>query len=65
MLPQERSISDNLIIQVKDFVKRSVSDAITDLKVKAGNIRQGDSLKIVDQVYKTAFDIMVSAGEDE
>ena len=65
LLPQERSISDNLIIQVKDFVKRSVSDAITDLKVKVGNIRQGDSLKIVDQVYKTAFDIMVSAGEDE
>lgn len=65
LLPQERSTSDNLIIQVKDFVKRSVSDAVTDLEVKAGNIRQGDSLKIVDQVYKTAFDIMVSAGEDE
>ena len=65
MLPQDRATSDNLIIQMKDFVKGSVSDAVTNLNIKAGNIRQGDSLKIVDQVYKAAFDIMISAGENE
>lgn len=50
---------------MKDFVKGSVSDAVTNLEIKAGNIRQGDSSKIVDQVYKAAFDIMISAGENE
>ncbi len=50
---------------MKDFVKGSVSDAVDNLDIKAGNIRQVDSLKIVDQVYKEAFDIMMIAGENE
>ena len=65
MLPQERAISDRLIVQMKDFVKGSVSDAVINLDIKAGNIRQGDSLRIVDRVYKAAFEIMVSTGENE
>ena len=65
LLPQNRTTSDNIIVQIKDFVKGSVSDAVTNLDVKMGNIRQGDSLRIVDQVYKEAFDIMISAGENE
>ena len=65
LLPQERAISDRLIVQMKDFVKGSVSDAVINLDIKAGNIRQGDSLRIVDWVYKAAFEIMVSAGENE
>lgn len=65
LLPQDRTIVDNLIVQIKDFVKGSVSDAIISLDIKAGNIRQDDSLKIVNQVYERAFDIMVSAGESE
>ena len=65
LLPQERAISDRLIVQMKDFVKGSVSDAVINLDIKAGNIRQGDSLRIVDRVYKAAFEIMVRAGENE
>ena len=65
LLPQERAISDRLIVQMKDFVKGSVSDAVINLDIKAGNIRQGDSLRIVDRVYKAAFEIMESAGENE
>lgn len=65
LLPQERAISDRLIVQMKDFVKGSVSDAVINLDIKAGNIRQGDSLRIVDRVYKVAFEIMESAGENE
>lgn len=65
LLPKDRNMSGSLIGQMKDFVKGSVSDAVSNLKIKAGNIRQEDYLKIVDQVYKTAFDIMVSVGEDE
>ena len=64
LLPQDRAISDNLIVQMKDFVKGAVSDAVISLDIKAGNIRQEDSLRIVDQVYKATFDIMVSAGEN-
>ena len=65
LLPQDRATSDSLIVQTKDFVKGFVSDAVSNLNIKAGNIRQEDSLKIVDQVYKAAFDIMISAGENE
>lgn len=65
LLPQDRTTSDSIIVQMKDFVKGSVSDAVANLDIQAGNIKQGDSLKIVDQVYKEAFDIMVSAGENE
>ena len=65
LLPQDRAISDSLIVQMKDFVKGAVSDAVISLDIIAGNIRQGDSLRIVDQVYKAAFDIMVSTGENE
>ena len=50
---------------MKEYVKGAVSDALANLDVQIGNIRQGDSLRIVDQVYKEAFDIMVSAGENE
>lgn len=65
LLPQDYNISERLIAQMKGFVKGAVSDAIINLDIKANNIRQGDSLKIVDQVYKEAFDIMISAGENE
>ena len=65
LLPQDRITSDRIIVQMKDFVKGSVSDAVANLDIRTGNIRQGDSLRIVDQVYKEAFDIMVSAGENE
>lgn len=64
LLPQDWNVSENLIQQMKDSVKGSVSDAITALNIKAGNIRQSDSLKIVDQVYKMAFDFMIEAGEN-
>ena len=49
LLPQDRATSDSIIVQMKDFVKGSVSDAVANL----------------NQVYKEAFDIMVSAGENE
>lgn len=65
LLPQDRAVSDHLIVQTKDFVNGSVSDAVTNLKIEADSIRQEDSLKIVDRVYKAAFDIMISAGENE
>lgn len=65
LLPKDRATSDSIIVQMKDFVKGCVSDAVANLDIRAGNIRQGDSLRIVDQVYKDAFDIMVSAGENE
>ena len=65
LLPKNRAESEVLIKQTKDFVKGAVSDAIANLNIEIGNIRQTDSLRISDQVYKRAFDIMASAGEEE
>ena len=62
-LPQDQNTTKSLISQIKDFVKGAVSDSVSHLNIKAGNLPQGDTLKIVDQVYKTSFDIMVSVGE--
>lgn len=65
LLPQDRNTSETLVGQMKDFVKGAVSDAVSSLNMRAGSIRQADSLKVVDKVYKTAFDILISAGENE
>ena len=62
-LPQDQNTTKSLISQIKDFVKGAVSESVSHLNIKAGNLPQGDTLKIVDQVYKTSFDIMVSVGE--
>ncbi len=65
MLPKDTTASDGIVVKVKEYVNGAISDAITNLNVQVGNIPQGESLKIVDQVYKQAFDIMISAGENE
>ena len=65
LLPQDINESEILVTQMKEFIRGAVSDSIANLDIKAGNIKQSDSLKIVDQVYKNAFDIIVSVGENE
>ena len=66
LLPQDRAISDSLIVQMKDFVKGAVSDAVISLDIKAGNIRQRRFFKDSgSKCIRQTFDIMVSAGENE
>lgn len=65
LLPEDRATSENLTAQMKEYVRDSVSDAVSSLNIKAGDFPKEDSLKIVDQVYKTAFDRLTDAGEDE
>ncbi len=65
MLPQDISIANSIISQMKDFIGGAISDAIVKVGVDVGKLEQGKSLKIVDSVYKTAFDIIVSVGETE
>lgn len=65
LLPDDRETSDNLVRQIKDFVKGAISDSIIRLGVEADTISHTQSTKIVDEIYKTAFEIMVSVGENE
>jgi hypothetical protein len=59
-LPSDIAQIDNIQGQIKDFIKGSVSDAVSQLNVDIKNIDSSQTQSIVDSVYKTAFDIMSS-----
>lgn len=66
MLPADCNISDSLVGQIKDFIRGSISDAIAKLNIeKLENLSHTQSIKIVDEIYSTAYDIMISIGEEE
>lgn len=64
-LPDNPTISDNLAHQIKDFIEGGISDAIAKLNIRVDALSQTDSLAIVDNIYKTAFDIMAAEGDIE
>lgn len=65
MLPDDVDIAEKLVVQIKEFVTGAISDAVSDLKVDINNLSQHQSTDIVDEVYRTAFEIMAMAGDDE
>lgn len=65
MLPDDVDIAEKLVLQIKEFVTGAISDAVSDLKVDINNMSQHQSTDIVDGVYRTAFEIMAMAGDDE
>lgn len=65
MLPQDLVTAKSIITQMKDFIRGSISDAVSKLELDIANLPQGKSLEIVDSVYTTAFDIMIEVGEEE
>lgn len=54
-----------MVVQIKEFVTGAISDAVSDLKVDVNNLSQHQSIDIVDEVYRTAFEIMARAGDNE
>jgi len=63
-LPDDIASIENIEAQMKDFIRNTVSDAISELNVDIQNIDQQQAQGIVDSVYKTAFDIMASYEEE-
>jgi hypothetical protein len=63
-LPKDIAAIEIIQDQMKDFIKGSVSDAVSQLKVDIKNIDSSQTQSIVDSVYKTAFDIMSVLGEE-
>ena len=61
-LPDSITDIENLEAQMKDFIRNTVSDAITQLNVEITKIDQQQAQGIVDSVYKKTFDIMASLG---
>ena len=59
------NISDMLVSQIKDFITGAISDSIARLNITANNLSQSQSMKIVDEVFETAFEIMQKAGDEE
>ena len=63
-LPKNISTVENIETQMKDFIRNTVKDAVSKLEVDIKNIVQTQAQGVVDSVYKTAFDIMSSFGEE-
>ena len=65
MLPDDIDVAERLVAQIKEFVKGAISDAVSDLKVDVNNLSQHQSIDIVNEVYRTTFEIMAGIGDDE
>jgi hypothetical protein len=65
MLPENMDIAEKLVIQIKEFIKGAISDAISKLKIDINNLSQRKSIDIIDAVYQTAFEIIAEVGDDE
>lgn len=63
-LPDNIPTVENIEAQMKDFIRNTVKDAVTKLNVDIKSIDQTQAQGVVDSVYKTAFDIMASFGEE-
>ena len=63
-LPKDIPSIENIEAQMKDFIRNTVKDAVSKLNVEIKNIDQTQARGVVDSVYKKAFDIMASFGEE-
>lgn len=63
-LPDDIASIENIEAQMKDFIRNTVTDAVSKLNVDIQNIEQQQAQGIVDSVYKTVFDMMASYEEE-
>lgn len=63
-LPNDITSIENIEKQMKEFIQNTITDSISRLNIDIRNINQQQAQDVVDSVYKTAFDIMVSYGEE-
>lgn len=63
-LPNDIASIKNIEAQMKDFIRNTVTDAVSRLNVDIRSIDQQQAQGVVDSVYKTAFDIMASYEEE-
>lgn len=50
---------------LRDFVRRAVSDSIEKASSSLGNLSRGEARRIVDRVYKDAFEILSKMADEE
>ena len=59
-LPDDIASIENIEAQMKDFIRNTVSDAVSKLNVDIKNIEQNQAHSIVDSVYTAAYDLLAS-----
>lgn len=64
-LPDDLDVAERLITQIKEFVNGAISDAISASMVDVNNLSQDQSIELVDKVYQTAFEILITVGDNE
>jgi hypothetical protein len=57
-LPDDIASIENIEAQMKDFIRNTVSDAVSKLNVDIKSIDQNQAHRIVDSVYKMAYDLL-------
>lgn len=64
-LPADSRQAARVQLQLKDFVRRSVADALTRARIATATLTQQHVLGFVGHVYEQAFGILQSMGEAE
>ena len=65
MLPENIDAAERLVAQIKEFIQGAISDAVSAIKVNLNNLSQHQSIDIVNEVYRTTFEIMARIGDNE
>lgn len=64
-LPTDSRQAARVQLQLKDFVRRGVADALTKARIETATLTQPHVLGFVGHVYEQAFGILQSMGEAE
>ena len=65
VLPSNAQEAAQVQIQLRDFIHRGVSDALTIARASAAPLTEDNVLSFVDEVYKQSFEILRTMGETE
>ncbi len=57
-LPKDVAEVESLQVQLKEYIKGAVSDAVTQLNIDIRSIDTSQTKAIVDTIYRTAYDIL-------
>lgn len=64
-IPADAQVALRVQAQLRDFIRRAVSDALTAARVKTPTLTSGSVQSFVDAVYESAFGILQALGDAE
>lgn len=65
LLPKDDTEADALGIQIKEYIRGAISDAMVDTGIDINCLPKNQTLEIIDDVYRKTFEILADAGENK